>query len=74
MVGLFSKKKVSCSVCNKEISHAHKPKNNWNVDGLLCANCYVDLMEKNFENDAEDKCALCGTKPGSFNLWKPKKE
>ncbi len=74
MAGLFSKKKTPCSICKKEASHTHKPKSSWNVDGLICGNCYVDLMEKNFETDDGDRCALCNAKPGSFNLWKPKKE
>ncbi len=74
MTGLFSKKKTLCSVCKKEVSHTHKPKNTWNVDGLLCGNCYVDLLEKNFEVDDGDRCTLCGATPGSFSLWKPKKE
>ncbi|MDE1815462.1 MAG: hypothetical protein KGI11_02765 [Thaumarchaeota archaeon] len=74
MTGLFSKKKTPCAICKKEVSHTHKPKNSWNVNGLLCGNCYVDLMEKYFENDNDDKCTLCGDTPGSFNLWKPKKE
>jgi len=51
MVGLFSKKKTPCSVCKKEVSHTHKPKNTWNVEGPLCADCYVDLMGENFEID-----------------------
>jgi len=70
MARLFSKKDAFCSVCNKHISHKHKPKSNWNVEGPLCADCYVDLMKK----INEDKCVLCGSEPGSFNLWKPNKE
>ncbi len=75
MTGLFGKKKAFCTVCKKEISHAHKPKSNWNVDdGPLCANCYIDLMKEYYENNNEDKCVLCGAEPGSFSLWKSKKE
>lgn len=74
MVGLFSKKKSSCSICKKEVSHTHKPKGSWDVEGPLCANCYVDLMKENFEKRKEDKCALCGAEPGSFSLWRPNKE
>lgn len=73
MTGLFGKKK-SCSVCKREVSHTHKPKGTWKVQGPLCANCYVDLMKENFENDKKDRCSLCGSEPGSFSLWKPNKE
>lgn len=74
MVGLFSKERSFCTICKKGVSHKNKPKPEWNVDGPLCGNCYVDLMKKNFKKNNDDKCALCGIEPGSFNLWKPKKE
>lgn len=74
MVGLFSKEKTFCTVCKKNISHKHKPKRGWNVEGPLCANCYVDLMKEHYKKNDEDKCVLCGSEPTSFNLWKPKKE
>ena len=74
MAGLFNKKKEFCTVCNKSITHKHKPKSNWKVEGPLCANCYLDLMETNFKKNQDDKCVICGIEPGSFNLWKPKKE
>ncbi|MDE1863477.1 MAG: hypothetical protein KGI33_11285 [Thaumarchaeota archaeon] len=73
MAGLFSKKKASCALCKKEITHTHKPKRSWKVEGSLCADCYLDLLEKNFEDDPEDRCAVCSAEPGSFNLWRPKK-
>jgi hypothetical protein len=77
-VGLFSnnKKKEFCTVCKKGISRKSNPKKNWNVKGPLCANCYVDLMKENFEKkkDNDNKCVLCGSEPGTLNLWKPKKE
>ncbi|MDE1727312.1 MAG: hypothetical protein KGH89_08650 [Thaumarchaeota archaeon] len=74
MVGLFSKEKAFCTVCKKELSHKHKPKKSWNVTGSLCGNCHVDLMKEHFEDDNDNKCVLCGATPGSFNLWKSKKE
>ena len=74
MVGLFSKKKTTCSVCKKEFSHTHKPKSNWDAEGPLCGNCYVDLMKKYYESGSDDICAICGGKPTAFNLWKPNKE
>jgi len=74
MAGLFSKKEVFCTICKRRITHKHKPKRSWNVEGPICADCYVDLMKQNFEKNTDDKCVLCGAEPGSFSLWKPKKE
>ncbi len=74
MVGLFSKREAFCTVCKKTTTHKHKPKRSWNVEGPLCADCYVDLMKKYYENNNEDRCVLCGAEPGAFNLWKPSKE
>ena len=74
MAGLFSKKEAFCTVCKKSIYHKHKPKSDWNVEGPLCADCYVDKMKENFEKKRDDKCVVCGAEPGSFSLWKPKKE
>lgn len=33
-------------------------------------------MKVNFDKkkDNDNKCVLCGAEPGTFNLWKPKKE
>lgn len=74
VAGLFAKKEEFCTVCKRRISHKHKPKSSWNVESPVCGNCYVDLMEKNFKKNPDDKCVLCGVEPGSFSLWKPKKE
>ncbi len=74
MVGLFSKKEEFCTVCKKSIFHKHKPKSDWNVEGPLCADCYVDKMKEHYEKKKDDKCAVCGAEPGSFSLWKPRKE
>ena len=74
MVGLFSKEEVFCTICKRGITHKHKPKRSWNVEGPVCANCYVDLMKKYYESGIDDICAICGDKPRAFNLWKPYKE
>jgi len=75
VVGLFRKKEAFCTICKKKIiSHKHKPKREWNLEGSLCANCYVDFMKKYYNNNNDDKCTLCGSKPGSFSLMRPKKE
>jgi hypothetical protein len=69
-----NKKKNSCTICKKEISRTSKPKKEWDVEGPLCANCYVDLMKKPIKKKNEDICVICGAEPGGLNLWKPKKE
>ena len=74
MAGLFSKKEAFCTVCKKGISHKHKPKSDWDIEGPLCADCYVDEMKEHFEKKKDDKCVVCGAEPGSISLWKPKKE
>jgi len=73
---IFSKKKDFCTICKKETSRKSKPKKEWNVEGPMCSNCYVDFMKKPFEKKSknEDKCVECGAEPGGLNLWKPKKE
>jgi len=73
-VGLFSKKDAICTICKKNIIHTHKPKSNWNVEGPLCGDCYVDAMKKYYEKNNENKCVICGLEPGSFSLCKSKKE
>jgi len=45
-MGLFSKKKVNCAICDKELTHKHKPKKEWNVKGSLCGDCIL-INQKN---------------------------
>ena len=33
-MGLFNRKPSYCTVCNKELTHKHKPKREWNIKGL----------------------------------------
>ena len=73
-MGLFPKKEEFCTICNNSIFHKHKPKRDWDVEGPLCADCYVDVMKKHYEKHNENKCVVCRKEPGSFSLWKSKKE
>jgi hypothetical protein len=77
MMGLFgSKKDEFCAICKKSATSTSKPKKEWNIQGQLCADCYVDLMKKPVakKTNDDDKCIACGDEPGGLNLWKPKKE
>ncbi len=39
---------LKCSICHKK-SGKHKPKENWQVSGLLCSSCY----DEKYKNDSE---------------------
>ena len=41
-MGLFSKKATNCTICNKELTHRHKPKKEWDLKGSLCGDCHFD--------------------------------
>lgn len=41
--------KVKCSICKKNTGK-HKPKDNWNLSGLLCSNCYDDKYSHDSES------------------------
>ncbi|MGC1426106.1 MAG: hypothetical protein WA833_05325, partial [Nitrosotalea sp.] len=61
-MGLFgSKKNQVCTNCKKEVSSTSKPKKEWNLKGVVCAKCYVDLMKKPHEKkkNPDDMCILC---------------
>ena len=64
-MGLFSRKPAYCAICNKELTHKHKPKREWNVKGALCGDCHVDKTKEFYE--ANDKTALC-------KMWDYKKD
>lgn len=74
-MGLFSKKNEFCTICKKEISRSSKPKKEWNLKGVLCAQCFVNCMKKPYEKkkNPDDACVICGAEPGGLYLWKPKK-
>ena len=45
-MGLFSKKPKNCAVCDKVLTHKHKPKKEWNIKGLLCGDCHFDKSKE----------------------------
>jgi hypothetical protein len=61
---LFGKKKqvVHCAVCNKELGrHKYKPGDEWNIEGLLCADCHIEKTKEFLikEQETPDRCAIC---------------
>jgi hypothetical protein len=69
------KKEKYCSVCNKRTPNTSKPKKEWNLEGQLCAKCFVDYMKKPIpKKKTDDVCVACGAEPGGLYLWKPNKE
>lgn len=61
---LFGKKKqvVLCAVCNRELGrHKYKPSDEWNIEGLLCADCHIEKTKEFLikEQETPDRCAIC---------------
>jgi len=71
-MGLFSRKPVFCAVCNKEVSHRHKPKKDWGIKGVLCGNCHVDKMKEFYEQKIKQSCVSCGVIKKITDLWEPR--
>lgn len=71
-MGLFSKKPVNCTVCNKETTHKHKPKKEWNMKYPLCADCYMNTMSQYYHGTFKQKCVKCGTEKKITDLWEPR--
>lgn len=69
---LLRRKPIFCNVCKKEISHKHKPKNEWQIEGPLCGDCYVNHMKKFYEQSLRQKCVICGVEKDVPDLWEPK--
>jgi len=46
---LLNRSPKFCAICQKELKHKHKPKKEWNIEGLLCADCHMDKMRQYFE-------------------------
>ena len=71
-MGLFSRKPTFCANCNKQITHKHKPKREWNVKGPLCADCHVDKTKEFYEAKVRQPCVGCGTTRKISDLWEPR--
>ncbi|MFB5620920.1 MAG: hypothetical protein ACE5RC_07305 [Nitrosopumilus sp.] len=71
-MGLFSKKPSFCSVCNKELTHKHKPKREWNIKGPLCGDCHFEKQKEYYEGKVRQPCVVCGTTQKITDLWEPR--
>ena len=71
-MGIFKRKPIVCTVCNKETTHKHKPKREWGMSGPLCGDCYVDKMKEFYESKIRQKCVSCGIKKNVPDLWEPR--
>lgn len=66
---IFGKKEAAfCALCSKELGrHRYRPAKEWNMSGLLCADCHIDktkefLELKSSKQDAPEFCAMCRKK------------
>ncbi len=71
-MSLFTRKPTVCSICKKEVSHKHRPKSEWQIQGPLCADCYVDRMKKFYESSLRQKCVICGIEGDVPDMWEPR--
>ena len=71
-MGLFSRKPSFCAVCNKELTHKHKPKREWNIKGRLCGDCHFDKSKEYYEGKVRQPCVKCGTTRKITDLWEPR--
>ncbi|KKK50119.1 hypothetical protein LCGC14_3128230, partial [marine sediment metagenome] len=61
-----------CAICQKELKHRHKPKKEWNIEGLLCGDCHMDKMRQYFEGTMTQNCVECKSKKKITDLWEPR--
>lgn len=71
-MSLFGRKSAICAICKKQISHKHKPKNEWQIEGPLCGDCYVTQMQKFYELSLRQKCVICGVEKDVPDMWEPR--
>ncbi|MBM2818562.1 MAG: hypothetical protein HW410_244 [Nitrosarchaeum sp.] len=71
-MGLFSKKPTYCIICNKELTHKHKPKKEWNIKGTLCGDCHFDKSKEYYEGKIKQPCVICKTSKIISELWEPR--
>lgn len=71
-MGLFGKKIAVCTLCQKETTHSHKPKKEWNLTPPLCADCYMKTLEQYYSGTYRQKCIMCGIEQKITDLWEPR--
>jgi len=69
---LLHRKPSFCTVCKKSLTHKHKPKREWNVEGPLCSDCYINEMQKQYDLSIKQKCVICGIEKNVPDLWEPR--
>jgi hypothetical protein len=69
---LFGSKPTFCTICKKKITHKHKPKKEWKIEGPLCADCHLDKMKQFYEGTINQNCAMCGIKKKLTDMWEPR--
>lgn len=72
MMGIFSRKPAFCAVCNKQLTHKHKPKKEWNIKGSLCGDCHLNKMQDFYEGKIRQPCVTCKTVKQISDLWEPR--
>ena len=71
-MGLFSKKPSFCAICNKELTHKHRPKREWSIKGSLCGDCHFEKSKEYYEGKVRQPCVECGTTYKITDLWEPR--
>ncbi len=71
-MGLFGRAPSFCTVCNKQLTHKHKPKREWNIKGPLCGDCHFEKSRDYYEGKMRQPCATCNKTRRITDLWEPR--
>lgn len=66
-MALLKRKPSFCTICKKNISKGNKPDKKWNIEGLLCLECYMIEMKKQYgikDEVANDSKKIQTNSPG----------
>ena len=67
LLGLFTKKPLSCAVCGRDLKHRYKPQDEWKIEGYLCSDCHIEKMKEFSTRPKEpDTCAICKEQLGDI--------
>ena len=56
---LFRKKELlRCSNCDKQLSHTYKPRPEWNIQGVFCSSCHIEMTKEFILRQQEEKARL----------------